>query len=70
MKWILIDKKLPKTLETVLVTVEHQHRWVSLAWRGSDFAWHYADNGERMPREFKIIAWMPKPEPYLGVIGK
>lgn len=64
MKWIPINKESPVFLKNVIVTVEHQHRWVSFAWLGSDKCWHYADNGERMPKEFKIIAWMQKPEPY------
>ena len=62
--WILIGKKRPKWLETVIVTVEHQHRWVSLMWAGRDKRWHYADNGERVPTEYKVIAWQALPKTY------
>ena len=63
--WTPINKKLPNAVETVLTTVEHQHRWVSLMWIGSDNkSWYYADNGERIPKEFKIIAWQSLPETY------
>ena len=65
--WIPIDKRLPNLLENILVTVEHQHRWVSFAWFGSDQSWHYADSGEKIAKEFKIIAWKSLPEPYNGI---
>lgn len=65
--WIPINKKLPNLTENVFVTIEHQHRWVSFAWLGTDTTWYYGDNGERIPEEFKIIAWQPKPEPYNGI---
>lgn len=66
--WIPIDKKLPNPTENVLVTVEHQqHRWVSIVWISRfGMAWHYADNGEKVPKEFKVIAWQPLAEPSKG----
>lgn len=65
MEWILTNEEIPKVVKNVLVTVECQHRFVSLMWLGSDNeTWHYADDGERIPKEFKVIAWQSLPEPY------
>ena len=66
--WIPIDKKPPKIIKNILVTIESQPRgrWIAHAWLGNRGDWYYADSGEKIDKEFKIIAWQQLPEPYNG----
>lgn len=67
MKWITIENK-PQKMLPVLLTIEYapQLRRVHIGKLWKDNTWHYADTGERIHSECKIIAWTSIPDPYTG----
>lgn len=67
-EWIPIEKELPEVAKAVFVTVSCDFRWVSFVRRCSNGTWNYVDSGAPIESDFKIIAWMKVPNPYMGDI--
>lgn len=75
-RWIPCSERLPEKGKDVLVTRHYDGsadgnkscRYVEIADLGGcddEVAWHsYSDEYKMHPRNHRVIAWMPLPEPY------
>lgn len=68
--WIPVTERLPKLRHDVLLTVFFHERWnVAEGYRqdGEFMFWNNGRLDSVLDEENRVIAWMPKPEPYKGV---
>ena len=68
--WIPVEQALPELRHDVLLTVFFHERWnVAEGYRqdGEFMFWNHGRLDSVLDEENRVIAWMPKPEPYKGV---
>lgn len=68
--WIPVEQALPELRHDVLLTVFFHERWnVAEGYRqdGEFMFWNHGRLDSALDEENRVIAWMPKPEPYKGV---
>ena len=68
--WIPVEQALPELRHDVLLTVFFHERWnVAEGYRqdGEFMFWNNGRLDSVLDEENRVIAWMPKPEPYKGV---
>ena len=67
--WIPVERALPELRHDVLLTVFFHEKWnVTEGYRqdGEFMFWNYGRLDSVLDEENRVIAWMPKPEPYKG----
>ena len=65
--WIPVEQELPKLRHDVLLTVFFHEKWnVAEGYRqdGEFMFWNNGRLDSVLDEENRVIAWMPKPEPY------
>ena len=68
--WIPVEQALPELRHDVLLTVFFHERWNVAEGYRQDGEFMFWNNGileSVLDEENRVIAWMPKPEPFKGV---
>ena len=68
--WIPCSERLPELRHDVLLTVFFHEKWnVTEGYRqdGEFMFWNHGRLDSVLDEENRVIAWMPKPEPFKGV---
>lgn len=66
-EWIPVEKKLPPMFVKVLITYEDKYLdpHINVAYINKSHEWIYPLMNNY---KYRVIAWMPLPEPYLGSV--
>ena len=68
--WIPVEQALPELRHDVLLTVFFHEKWnVTEGYRqdGEFMFWNHGRLDSVLDEENRVMAWMPKPEPFKGV---